>query len=555
MKNKTSILLSLLLLTIPLSLSATANFEITPDIETLVPENTLIYFQISSPEEFAQNMDKFLESTDLNQLIGNMTILDSLAMIMESDNSRLSLDYIDLTKPVGFALFPKENTDSDGKDMDFMMLLPVGKNKNILDILRKKPEKKAYWYKLYMNYIVFFSSESLKTNFPPRNIKDLSQIDNYENDSFTLYLDMNGFIKYLYPDSSKLIREFNSRDSGDSDFSANLIKGYISVIGEIKALFSNLTLNSEGITIKNDLSFDDTLEQELSTFTQTGEIKKWSSFLPEEGIFQGIFLLDSNNQKFIRNTITKTLFSSSKNDPLIMELMNSIELFSKFRGDGGIFSMNLLPYSSKNPEIPFDIDFSMVTDITDREGYLREFRNYYSDKSLNTILDKIDPDISLSINLSLEELNSEDLSPVFRIKYQISDRKIKSENNSGETDLSKVFLERMEYWYYFTNNKAYSYMGSRGLEGLRDLINLNSSEKEWISSAPEESSLIWNFSLDRIMEILNTSQILNEFITAKGISFSVSGFSGFRNGVLHSTTKISTDNIINLLQLFPAMEQ
>ncbi len=553
MKNKKATLVTLMLLLFTLSISATATFEITPDINTLVPENSLIYFQISNPDKFAQSMDRFLESTGLNQSIGNMAILDFLGMTMESDNSRMSLDYIDLTKPVGFAMFPKETNVNDEKDMDFMMFLPVNKNKDILDIVSEKPEGGDYWYKLYMNYIVFFSAETIKSNFPPEDIKDLSGINSYESDSFTIYMDMNGFIQYLYPDSSKMSHGSGLQDSGESDFSANLIEGYFAMLGEIKAIISNITLNRQGITLENNLIFKDALESQIVDFKSPSGIKKWSPFLPEKGIFQSIFTLDSENRNFLMKTITDYLLSADEGNPVVSELKQSMETFSRFRGNGGIFSINLSPPGSKSSELPFRFDISMVTDITDTDGFIRELTNYYSSRTFTDMMNKLDPEKDYSIGSSIEEQESKGPGRIFRIKYHLEERKTKSDDRSA--DRSEDFPWQMEFWYYFADNKVYSYFGSGGFEGLENLINGSSTEKKWVSSAPGESSMIWEFSPGDLLKVLSSFPGLDEFISADGAPFNMSGFAGFSNGSLNSTTQISTENIINLLQLLPGKGQ
>ena len=51
MKNKITLITLILFLVISLSTYASASFEITPDIDTLVPEDALMYFHISNPEK------------------------------------------------------------------------------------------------------------------------------------------------------------------------------------------------------------------------------------------------------------------------------------------------------------------------------------------------------------------------------------------------------------------------------------------------------------------------------------------------------------------------
>ncbi len=91
--------------------------------------------------------------------------------------------------------------------------IPINTSMNILDLIQNKQEGKGTRYKFYMNYLVFFSSENLKKNFPPKNSSNLSHLDSYSNDSLSIYLDINGLIKSFNIDTSELIKEFEYQDS------------------------------------------------------------------------------------------------------------------------------------------------------------------------------------------------------------------------------------------------------------------------------------------------------------------------------------------------------
>ncbi|MEA1911091.1 MAG: hypothetical protein U9N32_05355, partial [Spirochaetota bacterium] len=80
MKNKIYFTALILILVISFSTFGNANFEITPDIDTLVPENTLLYFEITNPDELMKSMDNFLSKTGINELMGNMALKDLLAI-------------------------------------------------------------------------------------------------------------------------------------------------------------------------------------------------------------------------------------------------------------------------------------------------------------------------------------------------------------------------------------------------------------------------------------------------------------------------------------------
>ena len=554
MKNKIGFIIIILLLTIPFLAWSSASFEITPDIDTLVPEDALVYFQISNPENLMESIDSFLIATGMNESIGNMKLQDFFGMLLMSKNEDLSIEYLKLSNPVGFAILPSTDKHAEKKDIDFMLFLPINTSMNILDLLKNKPEEDDFWYTIFMNYLVYFSSEDLKKNFPSKNISNLSHLDSYSKNSLSIYLDINGLMKSFDIDPSELVKELKYQDSSGSDFTTRIIEGYFHIFSQLEVLFSNITLNRKGITFQSDLIFSDKMGTIINSFQSVNDIKEWSSYLPEEGFLQSIYSMDSVGQKFMLETILDYLFPSTGNDPIMLELKRNMGMFSDYMGDGGAFSMDLIPsYTQKtgikkndspqkdisNGDFPFGITINMVTDLTDQEGYLRELRKYYSDQTINNIMGSV----------YMEELNNNEISPVFRMTYQLQESETKSENNFNEMEAVKSFLNNMEFWYHISDEKMYSYIGSQGIEGLKNLINENSPEKEWVSSSPDNTNLIWNFSLSKIIKSLGGIQGLEKLLPLSDISFGMSGFSNFEDGMLHSSTNLPAKDIMSIFRM------
>lgn len=564
MKNNIGFIIIILFLTIPFLSWSSANFEITPDIDTLVPENALAYFHISNPENLMAGIDSFLIATKMNEFIGNMELQDFISMLLISENENLSLDYLNLTNPIGFAILPSTDKNAEKKDMDFMLFLPINMDMNVWDLLKNIPDDENSWNTIFMNYLVYFSSENLKKNFPPKNISNLSHLDSFSNDSLSIYLDINNLIQSFDINTSELIKELEYQNSSNSDFLTRTIEGYFYLFSQLDVLFSNITLNKKGITSNNDLFFSDNIKTIINSFQDVSDIKEWSRHLPEEGFFQSIYLLDSIDQKIILKKILEYLFPTSENDPFMSEFKRTIGMFSDYTGDGGAFSIDFIPSyaqktemkkddSSKNGKgissIPFGITMSMVTDLTDQKGYIDEFRKYYSDQSINNFMDKLYSDLDFSLHVLMEEVNNNEISPVFKIKYQIQERQTKSGNSLNEMEQVKEFLNSMEFWYHISDNKVYSYIGPYGIEGLKKMIITGSPEKDWVSSAPDNTNLIWNISLTRIIKSLGGIQGLEDLLPLNNISLGISGFSGFQNGGIHSSTNISAEDIMSIIKM------
>ncbi|MCK5197460.1 MAG: hypothetical protein KAR21_03880, partial [Spirochaetales bacterium] len=324
MKNKIGFIIIILLLTIPFLAWSSASFEITPDIDTLVPEDALVYFQISNPENLMESIDSFLIATGMNESIGNMKLQDFFGMLLMSKNEDLSIEYLKLSNPVGFAILPSTDKHAEKKDIDFMLFLPINTSMNILDLLKNKPEEDDFWYTIFMNYLVYFSSEDLKKNFPSKNISNLSHLDSYSKDSLSIYLDINGLMKSFDIDPSELVKELKYQDSSGSDFTTRIIEGYFHIFSQLEVLFSNITLNRKGITFQSDLIFSDKMGTIINSFQSVNDIKEWSSYLPEEGFLQSIYSMDSVGQKFMLETILDYLFPSTENDPIMLELKRNM---------------------------------------------------------------------------------------------------------------------------------------------------------------------------------------------------------------------------------------
>ena len=568
MKNKIGFIIIVLLLTIPFSAWSSASFEITPDIDTLVPEDALIYFQISNPENLMVSIDSFLIAAGMSEFIGNMKLQDFFGMLLISKNEDLSLEYLKLSNPVGFAILPSTDKQAEKEDLDFMLFLPINTSMNILDLINNKPEEDDFWYTIFMNYLVYFSSEDLKKNFPSNNISNLSHMDTYSNDSLSIYLDINGLMKTFDIDTSELVKELEYQDSGDSDFTTRIMEGYFHLFSQLELLFSNITLNRKGITFKNDLFFSDKMETIINTFQDVNNIKEWSSYLPEEGFIQSIYSMDSTDQNFLLENVLDYLFPPGENDPIMSELKRTMGMFSEYMGNGGAFSIDFIPADTQEPgmtkndspqknisdkDLPFGITLNMVTDLTDPEGYLKAFRKYYSDQAINEIMDSFYADLDFSLQVTMEELNNNEISPLFRISYQLQESKTKSENSSSEIESINNFLNSLELWHHISDDKEYSYIGPLGPEGLKNLICADAPMKEWISSSPDNANLIWNFSLSRIVNSLGKIEGLEQLLMLSDSSFGMSGFSGFKDGGIHSSTNIPPEDIMSIFKIIMEM--
>lgn len=533
---------------------ASAEFEITPDIDTLIPENTLMYFQISNPEEFLISVDKFLSKTGMNEMLGNINLIDFIYMQMETEDSTVFMDYYNLKHPLGFAILPPSNKFSDSEDVEFMIFLPIQSGTDTQDIINNKLKDDELWYTIHMNYLVYFSSKNLKESFPSNNIADLSILDRYSKDSLSMYYDTQGIIETFGFDTNEIIQELKSSMSSESVFALGIIQGYFKLLNQIEMVLSNIKIGRKGITLQGDLLFSKEIEQILSPFKNTQDIKKWSAYLPEEGYFQSIYSLNSKDHKMIMSKIIDDLFSGFKDDPAMLELKQSIEIFYRYMGNGGAYSFDIIPGFNKTEntidDIPFNFSFSMVTELSDSDGFIDEFKNFYSSQAINNLMNSLYADSGFTVQIIMEELSTDEISPVFRIKYNVEEKRTKSNSIHKEMDPNMKFLNDMEYWYHISDGKMFSYMGSDGIEGLIELLTPDGDEKKWINDAPDNSNLIWEISLTKILNQLKDLPELQISLPVSNTPFHITGFTNIKNGIVHSSTNISSENIRNIFKLF-----
>ncbi|MCK5153914.1 MAG: hypothetical protein KAQ93_06100 [Spirochaetales bacterium] len=555
MKNRISLIASLMFLVISFSAHSSANFEITPDIDTMVPENTLMYIQISNPDELMSNLDNFLSKTGINELMGNMMLKDMLAMLLESEDTGISLDYFNLSHPAGFAVLPPSGKFSNSDDIEFMVFIPINNTMNILKLISNRPESDNTWYTVFMNYLVYFSSKELKDDFPSNEIIDLSILDKYSNDSLSIYYDIQGLFKTFGDEIPAVMKELENNNSSDNDLAVRIIEGYFNIFYEIDSFFSNIKIDRKGISLQSDMFFSEDTERLLSSFDNTKDIQKWGSYLPEEGLFQSIYSLNSKDSKLIMDKIMEYLFPEIENDPMLIELKEYMEFTSQYTGNGGAFSIDISPSGNKseNEIFPFDISFSMVTELSDSDAFLKEFRDFYSSQSINNIMNSLYSDSGFKIQLTMEEIRLNEISPVFKLQYELKEKRTKSSNNYNEMDSATSFLNNVEFWYYIAEGKMYSYMGSGGVEGLKEIIIPNGHEKEWISTALDNSNLIWNFSLTNIFKLLEILPEIGNLMPKNNLAFDISGFSNIENGSIQSNAYISSKDIGNIFKLYKDM--
>ncbi|MDA3939971.1 MAG: hypothetical protein PF693_11810, partial [Spirochaetia bacterium] len=323
----------------------------------------------------------------------------------------------------------------------------------------------------------------------------------------------------------------------------------------IDSLFSNIKLDRKGISFQSDIIFSEDTEKLLSSFNNNKDIKKWGSYLPEEAFIQSIYSLDSKDYQMVLDNIIDYLFPEDEKDPLSLELKQNMDIFSQYLGNGGAFSIDITPNMDVTNEdiFPFDFSLRMVLELSNSDKFINEFRNFYTNQSLNKIMNNLYNDPGFSLQLNMEEKSFNELSPVFKIKYDIKKKRLKSNSNSNEMDPVMNFLNNIENWYHIADNKLYSYMGSNGFEGLKQLTLANNKEKDWVNTAPNDSNVVWNVSLTNILTLLDTLPELGEMIPANNLSFDVSGFSSIENGSIYSSTLISAENIGNVFEVFRNM--
>lgn len=568
MKNKIGFIIILLLMTVSFSVWSSASFEITPDIKNLVPEDALMYVQISNLENLIESLDSFLAVTGMNEFLGKMRLRDFFSMLIMSKNEDLSLDYFKLSNPVGFAILPSHNIDAEQKDIEYMLFLPINTDTNILNFLTDKPKVNDISYKIFMNYLVFFSSEELKNNFPSTYNSNLSHLDSYSNDSLSIYFDISGLMDVYDIDVSDLIKEMEYQDSRNLDFTVKLFEGYFNIFSQLDVLFSNTLINRKGITFKSDLFFSEKIKNLITSFQEVNNIKEWSRYLPQEGFIQSIYSIHPEDQKNIMEIMLEYLFPYGESDPFMSEYKRSMEMFTDYMGGGGAFSIDLIPINSRkavrskddlkkktvsNSGLPFEIRAQMVNDLTDEEGYLQKFREYYSGQTINNLMDSFYADLDFTLHINMEELNIDNFSPVFRMTYQIKKKETKSGNNFKEIEPIIEFLNNMEIWYHISDEKMYTYVGPLGIEGLKKLITIKTPMKSWVKSSPDNANLIWNCSLSRIINSLEGLKGMEMLPPLGNVSFEMSGFSGFKDGEIYSSTNIPAKHIMSIFQII--MEQ
>jgi len=555
MKNKFYLITLFLILVISFSTFGSANFEITPDIDTMIPENVLIYFQISNPEELMLNLDNFLSKTGISELLGNMPLKDLFTMLLESEDTGISLDYFNLSHTIGFAVLPPSGKFSNSDDVEFMAFFPINNTMDVLKLIGNEQEGDKTWYTIFMNYLVYFSSKELKDNFPSNDIINLSNLDKYSNDSLSIYYDVQGLFETFGTEIPAVVKELENTNSSDNNLAVKIIEGYFNVFYEIESFFSNIKINRKGISLQSDMFFSEDTERLLSSFDNSNNIQKWEPYLPEKGLFQSIYSLNSKDSRLIMEKIIDYLFPEIENNPILIDLKEYMEVTSQYAGNGGAFSIDINPLVSKteNEIFPYDISFSMVTELSDSDAFLKEFRNFYSSQSLNNIMNSFYSDSGYKIMINMEEIRLNEISPVFNLKYELRERKTKSGNNFNETDPVINFLNNIEFWYYIAEGKMYSYMGSRGIEGLKEAILPNGNTKNWISKAPHNSNFIWNLSLTNIVKILEVLPEIRDLLWENNLTFDISGSTSIENGSIQSNANISAKDLGNIFKLYKDM--
>ena len=71
----------------------------------------------------------------------------------------------------------------------------------------------------------------------------------------------------------------------------------------------------------------------------------------------------------------------------------------------------------------------------------------------------------------------------------------------------------------------------------------------WVSLAPDNTNLIWNFSISQMIKSMGEVPGLEDFPILYDIPFIVSGFSNFEEKMIHSSTNIPPKDIMSIFRM------
>jgi len=205
-------------------------------IAKLVPEDALLYAQVSNPELFLSNTDAFIANVGLSMFMGGKNLESTLASVPDLGWSDLK-KAVDLKRPLGMVM--------SGASMDnpsIRLLVPVIDIKSLTSLLESKNAKVIGPFN---GYAVVFPNEGEAPVYPLAKHMDISLLKAYPAHSVAMIMSYN---KIFTPEMLSSLDE----ESGPAKPFIGIMKDMIASMDKIAFA---VAVDGKTVSLKEDLTY------------------------------------------------------------------------------------------------------------------------------------------------------------------------------------------------------------------------------------------------------------------------------------------------------------
>lgn len=375
----------------------------TPAIEKMVPQESLFYFQIADPDQLLEDSDLFLRSLQLRS--GDVKLKEQLIGMMAAVNSELSAEVLDFSRPVGFAGVPVTGETKPG----FMLLLPLTGGVDPAPLRESFDVQENAFTLEHKGYLIVFSREELRANFPPKKPADLGHLRNYSSGALQAYINIEEFFSLLDLDLESVKTALEEADGGTTEITGKILEGYLGFFKQMDTAWGGISVGEAGVEVRGDLFFRD----EMARFIRSVKPVSGTTDFPvtlegEEYLFAGVYNIDPRDREILTDKFYSFFLNSEAGpDPSVSEYLELSKKMNDTIGSRGTFAMNMKVHpeaaAMENPAEMITLQLTAAMELSDPDMFDASLIELYSHPGMAGLFEAMYGEEGTGWGISLEK--------------------------------------------------------------------------------------------------------------------------------------------------------
>jgi len=542
----------------------------------MVPEDVLAFAQIQNPDLFLTNVDVVAAKLGLRAMVfgEDTSIRDNLKKIKENSMGMADFSWIDLKNPMGVALLPGASPSEVG----ILVYVPVTSKQAAEGVAGLAGMAKAKMVP-YQGYAVLAFNTKSEVTFPVAKPLNLSVLSEHEAGGLSWYANFDSVKNSFGYDPKEILSSFEDSMNSSTVLSTELGKEFLTagleLVNAAKYLTGGISFDADALLTRSALGFNEgKIKEILGQFKASKGDLSYFKYIPESSILSFAGDLGANKDVLGKMSIdlsTWVLGLLIKDTALIEEYKALVNDSIKIMGTRFAFGFDMdvnpealkVANESRDPVAmikSFDFKLSMVMEISNKDAYMT-----YLEKALGSDL----ADRTVKAIFSNEAFQGKEFAMLMGtgIKYTFTKDlkdgdftyskigfKVESETIPSELlEVMNKIYDSLGILVHVSNNNLFMVLGSDSLPYLKALatqnkasgksLNEKPSFSKVLGKLPNDSTLVSNFNLARVFELLIKSGANQNLPTINKESAGWTGFFKLNEALLEGGLAIPMDDI------------